>query len=61
LHKPEIYLPLQPANEETVFSKAIRKIKKIKFAVTKKVLTFAVPKQGALKSEKTESDFQFKN
>jgi len=43
------------------FSKAIRKIKKIKFAVVKKVLTFAVPKQGALKSEKTESDFQFKN
>jgi hypothetical protein len=39
----------------------LRKIKKIKFAVIKKVLTFAVPKERGEKKRKPEANFGLQN
>jgi hypothetical protein len=61
LKSTNVCVLLQPANEVADCFESKPKNKKIKFAGIKKVLTFAVPKQRALKSENTESDFQYKN
>jgi hypothetical protein len=50
LQNPKVCVPLQPANEVADCSlKSKLKNKKIKFAGTKKVLTFAVPKERGAK------------